>query len=154
MIGISEEEENELDNLEKKEEKYLKLMSNGDTEEADCISRYLYTKRNNTVFKITRKSIICYGEIDFNTDSDDFNIIEQMNWLGHLGIRGIDIPSHYDYKTHTAFSPHSKPLWFDTTNPALVAQYIHGVLNKPKRCCIFREKFIKKFSQWTPIQIL
>ena len=116
MIPISEKEETELD------------------------SGSLITVRNGFGFSIDKTNVICYGEIDFNTNSDDYNVIEGMNWLDHITLLGIGVPSDYDYKTHCCYSPIKVVRHYDTNNPAVVAQYTHARLGKPQRCCIFKEK--------------
>ena len=116
MIPISEKEELALDN------------------------GLLVTTRNGFTFSIDKSTVICYGEIDFHDNSDDYNAIQCMNWLDHLGVLGICVPSNYDYDKHCCYSPNKFCKFYDTTNPAIVAQYIHARLGKPQRCCIFREK--------------
>lgn len=116
MISITEEEEHMLD------------------------EGYLKTTKNGIEFDIPANKVICYGEIDFNNGSDDLHVIENMNWLNHLLALGICVPANYNYKEHCCYTPIAKMKWYDTTNPAIVAQYVHGRLGKPKRCCIFKEK--------------
>lgn len=115
MIPITEEEEKELD------------------------SGLLVTKKGDFTFTIEGNNIICYGEIDFNTNSDDYYVLEDMRWLEHLTGIGICVPADYNYKEHTCYSPIRHTRYFDTTNSAIVAQYKHAVLGKPQRCCIFKE---------------
>ena len=60
----------------------------------------LVTKRDDFMFTIDKSTVICYGEIDFNDGSDDFEVIQGMNWLDHLGSLGVCVPSDYNYKEH------------------------------------------------------
>jgi len=115
MIPISEEEEKKLD------------------------SGFLMTNKGNASFKIHSTDIICYGNIDFHTNSDDFYAIENMKWLDFLIGLGICVPSDYNYDEHCCYSPIKRARYYDTTNPAVISQYKHAVLGKPERCCIFRE---------------
>ena len=116
MIPITEKEEEKLDN------------------------GFLVTHRNGLTFTIEKTNVICYGEIDLNTSSDDFDVIQGMNWLDTVQGLGVIIPANYDYKEHCCYSPYKFYTQYDTSNPALVAQYFHARLGKPKRCCIFKEK--------------
>lgn len=116
MIDISEEDELKLD------------------------KGLLIKEVKDKVFSIPSSDVICYGEIDFRTNSDDYLAISCMNWLDYLGVFGIPVPSDYDYDEHCCNSPLNVYRWYDTTNPAIVSQYIHGCLGKPKRCCIFKER--------------
>lgn len=116
MIPISEKEELALDN------------------------GILHTVRNGFTFTIESKDVICYGEIDFHDNSDDFDVIQGMNWLNWIQGLGICVPSDYSYEEHCCYSPIKSCRYYDTSNPAVVAQYNHAVLGKPKRVCIFKEK--------------
>lgn len=98
----------------------------------------LSLKRGNTIFKIPPENVYCYGNIDLNRNTEDYDVISTFNWLDHLSIRGICVPSNYDYKTHTCKSNLRVPRWYDTTKPEVVTQYCHGLLNKPEKIVIFR----------------
>ena len=94
--------------------------------------------RDNQKFLISSDNIICYGDIDFSNSSEDMDVISGMNWLNHLSLQGIVVPSDYDYENHCCYPPGKYIRYYDTTNPAIVAQYAHGCLGKPERCCIFK----------------
>lgn len=100
----------------------------------------LHTTRNGFTFTIESKDVICYGEIDFHDGSDDFEVIQGMNWLNWVCGLGVCVPSDYDYEEHCCYSPNKSYRFYDSSNPAVVAQYFHGRLGKPKRVCIFKEK--------------
>ena len=117
MIPITEKEEKALD------KGYLRKVIN-----------------DNDVFEIESNQIIAYGEIDFTTNSDDYNSIEMMNWLESLGTKGLCVPSDYDYEEHCCYTPLKKVRYYETFNPAIIAQYKHAVLGKPQRCCIFKKR--------------
>ena len=116
------------------------MISLSEKEEKCLDAGFLKCQKDNQTFTITKDNIICYGPIDFHTDSDDFYVIEDMKWLEHLTARGICVPANYDYDEHCAYSDIKTYKYYDTTNPAIVAQYIHGILGKPSSCCIFKEK--------------
>lgn len=116
MIPISEKEEKALDNGN------------------------LVCERGGFKYSIDSSHVICYGEIDFSDNSEDFQVISAMNWLDHLTQQGIAVPSDYNYKEHCCYSPIKCYRYYDTTNPAIVSQYAHACLGKPQRVCIFREK--------------
>ena len=96
-------------------------------------------KRGNLKFTIQPSNIYCYGEIDFNNDSEDMDVISTFNWLDHLITRGVCVPSNYDYNKHECISINKRPMWYDTTKCELYAKYVHACLGKPKRCLIFRD---------------
>ena len=89
-------------------------------------------------FFVFPNNIICYGEIDFSNDSEDMNTISNMNWLDHLFLRGVTVPSDYNYEEHCCYPPGKYIRYYDTTNPSIVAKYAHACLGKPQRCCIFK----------------
>lgn len=95
-------------------------------------------KRGNLTFFIQPQTVYCYGEINFNTGSDDYKTIGTFNWLDHLVTRGIGVPANYDYKTHTCVSKINQYQFYDTVKPEIIAQYLHGVLGKPQRTVIFK----------------
>ena len=95
-------------------------------------------QRGNQTFSVSTKNIYCYGEIDFKNGSDDLNLIDDFNWLEHLGLHGIDIPSDYDYNEHACYSPNPSYRTYDTTVPSKVVKWKHGLLGKPKRVVIFK----------------
>ena len=97
-------------------------------------------KRDGFTLDIHSNEVICYGEIDFSYGSDDYETLSQMHWLNHLVTRGIDIPSNYDYDKACYIQENGRVLWYDSTNCADVAQYMHVRLGKPKRTVIFKRK--------------
>lgn len=97
-----------------------------------------------TVFDIPAKNICFYGDVDFTDDSEDLEQISEANWLNSIKI-GVKIPSNYDYETHTCKSDLEKYYkYHETFNPALVVQYKHGMLGKPKKVIIF--KYTKSYD--------
>lgn len=118
MTYISEHEENQLDNLSDK---------------------ILVLERGDKTFNIQMHRVYCYGKVDFNND-DDLNIIENFNFLNHLGAVGVHIYADYDYESHTCSSPTNHYKWTETWSPSHLARYAHGCLNKPERIVLFRTK--------------
>ena len=111
-------------------------------EEIEIDNRHtIKIERGNKVFEINpnRGDIYCYGIVDFNTDSSDYNIIDNFNFLKHLNIVGIKIQSRYNYENHTCDSPKEFPLWTETWSPAELAQLAHGYLGKPERIVLFKQ---------------
>lgn len=121
ITPVSEKEEAELDKL------------NSDN--------FVVITRGNQDYTIEIRNIIAYGQIDFHQGSDDFSTLENMTWLNHLISRGVCIPSDYNYDEHCCYSPNESHRYYDSTNPAYVAQYYHARLGKPERCLIFKEKW-------------
>lgn len=126
--------------ISKIESEQIIMIPISEKEELDLDKGLLVTTRNGFGFTINKSNVICYGEIDLHDDSDDFKVIQGMSWLDHLYDLGICVPSDYNYEEHCCYSPTHKYRYYDTTNPAIVAQYIHARLGKPQRCCIFKEK--------------
>ena len=126
--------------ISKAELELIVMIPISEKEEAALDKGLLVTKRDGFIFTIDKSTVICYGEIDFHDGSDDFEVIQGINWLDHLGALGICVPSDYVYEEHCCYSPNKSYRYYDTTNPAVVAQYIHARLGKPQRCCIFKEK--------------
>lgn len=126
--------------ISKIESEFIIMIPISEKEETALDKGFLVTKRDGFMFTIDKSNVICYGEIDFNDSSDDFKVIQGMNWLDHLGSLGLCVPSDYVYEEHCCYSPIKSCRYYDTTNPAVVAQYIHAKLGKPQRCCIFKER--------------
>lgn len=116
MIPITEKEEQELDN------------------------GVLHYVRENIDIVIDSKSKPIYGEIDFHTNSDDYKVLETMDWLDYITLCGIHVPANYNYEEHCCYSPIRRYKTYDTVNPAVVAQYKHAFIGKPQRVCIFKLK--------------
>lgn len=95
-------------------------------------------ERGNLKFHISPSDIQAYGEIDFTDKGDDLDYFVNMNWFKQVIWVGFSIPSNYDYETHTCTNDKNFIRYFDTKRPELVVQYVHGVLNKPKRTLIFK----------------
>lgn len=112
-------------------------------EEVDIDNKKTITiQRGSREFTISPRDIYCYGEIDFNTGSDDYKELAKLKFLNHLCFCGVWIEANYDYKNHCCYSPIKRKQWYDTTRPEIVAQYTHGILGKPKRCIIFNHRYV------------
>ena len=102
-------------------------------------SEDLYITRGNNKFRIMCDDIFCYGDIDFHDGSEDSEQLDTFNWLDDLGSKGINIPSKYDYETHTCI-PFGKFITYtETFRPSTLCRYFHGCLGKPQYTLIFRE---------------
>lgn len=99
----------------------------------------LHAVRGDQEFFILPDNIICYGKIDFSNSSEDLDTISNMNWLDHLVLKGVTVPSDYNYEEHCCYPPGKYIRYYDTTNPATIAKYVHACLGKPERCCIFKQ---------------
>lgn len=99
--------------------------------------------RSKETFNVKCGNVECYGIIDFNNNSDDFNAISNFNWLEFKDFCGVMIPANYDYEKHCAYSDLKFYRRIDTFKPELVAQYAHGVIGKPERCVIFKHYWKK-----------
>lgn len=116
MTYITEKEESEIDN-----------------------GKILVLTRGDRQLTIEPRRVYCYGEVDFNTGSDDMKQIDNFNFLDYLnGFNGLPVYSDYDYNTHTCRSPIKRLRWTETWRPAIIAQYAHGCLGKPPRIVLFK----------------
>ena len=126
--------------IDKRVNESIVIIPITEAEEKSLDSGELRVDKGNQRFTITKSELICYGEIDLSTNSDDYKVIENMKWLDSLGFQGLCIPSDYDYNEHACYSPTGRLRYYETWNPAVAAQYRHGCLGKPKRCCIFKQR--------------
>ena len=95
--------------------------------------------RGDSKFHITPDDVICYGNIDFYEGSEDCNQLDTFNWLDNLGVKGIPIPSRYNYDKHECASPNKFYLSTETFRISTLCRYLHGCLGKPEFTLIFRE---------------
>ena len=96
-------------------------------------------ERGEQNFTVLCDDVLCFGEIDFHEGSDDCKELDTFNWLDNLGVRGIGIPSRYNYDRHECTSPIDKYLITETFRNSTLCRYIHGCLGKPQYTLIFRE---------------
>ena len=95
--------------------------------------------RGNCEFHVTPDDVLCYGPINFHESSEDCKELDTFNLLNHLGIRGVGIPSRYNYDKHECTSPIRSYLYTETFRVSTLCRYLHGCLGKPKYTLIFRE---------------
>lgn len=88
------------------------------------------------IFPLGPTNVKYYGEIDFHQGSEDYSILEESHLFFPMPFQGVCIPANYDYDKHCCYSDGKTVKCFDTVNAALVCQYAHGVLGKPKRVAI------------------
>lgn len=113
MIPISQEDEQKLDKRES-----------------------FTIKRGNRIFPVGPANVKYYGEIDFHQGSEDYTILEESRLFFPMPLQGVCVPANYDYEQHCCYSDDKRAKWFDTVNAAIICQYAHGILNKPKRIAI------------------
>ena len=101
--------------------------------------RAIFVEINGRNVKLTNKSVICYGCVDFGSDSSDMDFIRNLGWCEGDCFRGTALPSRYNYKNHTAVGNLHGVLWFDTCRTDDVLRYKHGCLGKPKRIVVWKE---------------
>ena len=95
--------------------------------------------RGDSKFHITPDDILCYGDIDFHEGSEDCDQLDTFNWLDNLGVKGISIPSRYNYDKHECTSNNKFCIWTETFRNSTLCRYLHGCLGKPQYTLIFRE---------------
>lgn len=96
-------------------------------------------ERGNCVFVISSDNVLCYGEIDFNVNSEDCETLDNFKWLNNLESKGVCIPSRYNYIKHECVSNMKSYLWTETFKISTLCRYFHGCLGKPQFTLIFRE---------------
>ena len=95
--------------------------------------------RGDFRFHIAPDDVVCYGDINFHEGSEDCEQLDTFNWLDNLGIKGVSIPSRYNYDKHECTSPNKFCLWTETFKNSTFCRYLHGCLGKPEFTLIFRE---------------
>lgn len=113
MTYITEKDENDLDNNHK-----------------------VFITRGTQKFKLEQSNVICYGQIDFNTNSDDYYQLEEIIPFNKV----VYIPIDYDLSTHCCISPIKSYRTTECSNISEVCRYNYGVLGKPDRVAIFKTR--------------
>lgn len=99
----------------------------------------IFIEINERNVRLTNKSVICYGCVDFDTDSSDMAFVRNLRWCEGDGFRGTAMPSRYNYKNHTAVGDAHGMFWFDTCKSDDILRYKHGCLGKPERIVVWKE---------------
>lgn len=86
-------------------------------------------------YEIEPKQLICYGDVNLNTGSEDYNTVDKFDVIDEP----IEMPVNYDFTTHTCKSNVKRYKTAETTSAAKVIQYAYGCLGKPKKIVIFKE---------------
>ena len=100
------------------------------------VNAHILLIRGDKQFKITKKQIYCYGEVDFNSE-EDLDQIDKFDFLNYLGSRGLAVPSDYDFETHSCYPETKGVKWTETWTPSIITKYAYACLNKPKRIVLF-----------------
>lgn len=93
----------------------------------------------NRTINVSSDNLICYGDVDFSTNSPDYNQIKKLIKNDIV----VHIPVDYNYNLHCCISPNKMYRTVETTDVSKIVQYFHGKLGKPKKVIIFKE-YIKK----------
>ena len=115
MIGISEEQEEKLNNNEN-----------------------IVIETDRGTFNIYHDFCYAFGELDLSPNSFDIIKLYEGNPFNNLNIR-ISVPAEYNYETHSIFSSTRGGTWYNTSNIKDYLPYLHGCIGKPKRIAIFKE---------------
>lgn len=115
MLGITEEQEKQLDNGES-----------------------LLIETDRGIFNVNPDLCYAYGEFDLSPNSDDIIKMYEAKWFTNLEIRHSVI-SDYDYENHCGTSDRRGGRWYDTSNLKDYLPYLHACIGKPKRIVIFKE---------------
>jgi UDP-glucose 6-dehydrogenase len=118
----------------------MTYITEDEEKQIDDKCSYLLLHRGDSTFKIFDHNIFCYGEIDFNNDSDDMRLLDSMPILEHLKLQGAIIPADYDYDNHTGVAINKAIRYTETFHPDVLCKYVHGCLGKPKRVLIFKTR--------------
>lgn len=99
--------------------------------------------RNDFKFPVKLNDCLFLGkDVDFSTNSEDYNDVDDIMLFNDKDIKGIDVPCHYDYKTHSVIEEITeecykpKVKYINSFNVGKIIQYIHGCLSKPKNVII------------------
>ena len=110
-------------------------ISKADEEKLDKRESFTIDK-GDRVFAVGPSNVKYYGEIDFNSGTEDYAVLEESKLFFPMGFQGASVPANYDYEKHCCYSDIDRAKWFDTVNAAYICQYAHGILGKPKRVAI------------------
>lgn len=91
--------------------------------------------RDDKTFIVTSKNAYCYGKIDFNDDSDDYDNLE---WVLPELDEPIEVPTDYDFEKHVCRSPVRRYRSIKTLDIVRCAQYKYAMLGKPDKVVIFK----------------
>ena len=122
----------------KRKEQVIITYLNEDEEKKLDDNNQITLKRGKTTFHIHMNNIYCYGEVDLRKGSNDCAQIADFDFLDYLGMKGIVIPSDYDYEHHECHSPLKSYRWTETWRPDVLVRFAHGSINKPKRIILFK----------------
>lgn len=86
--------------------------------------------------EISRKSVICYGEIDIDNE-EDVKCIIKFDLLGH-GETDNTVYSNIDFEKGTVSFEPPYPKDYQTQDPILWYRYNHLLIGKPERVLIFK----------------
>ena len=118
ITGITEEQELALDN-----------------------GKHIELRRDGLVYNVNPKKVFCYGNIDFHTNSEDFETLNTFDWLDDSK-DPCYLPTMYNYDKHCGYAKDKIHgwLWTETYDNARVAQWKHACIGKPERSIIFLDK--------------
>ena len=91
-------------------------------------------KSKDFTFEIGKHNLVCYGEVDFHTNSEDYENIRELINFNDI----VHLPANYDYDTHTCKTDVNMYKTYESTDVAAMTQYAHGRLGKPERVAIFK----------------
>lgn len=94
----------------------------------------LGAKFNN--LEVSRKSVICYGEVDID-NPQDANAIKKFDLLGY-GETDNFVYSNFDYEKGCFTTINGCPKGATTSDAILWYRYNHVLIGKPKRVLIFK----------------
>ena len=115
MLGITEEQEKQLDN--------------GET---------LVIETDRGTFNVNPDLCYAYGEFDLSPNSDDIIKMYEAKWFSSFEVRHSVI-SNYNYENHCGTSDIRVGRWYNTSNLKDYLPYLHACIGKPKRVAIFKE---------------
>lgn len=124
-------------NSKRKEQVIITYLNENEEKKLDD-NNQITLKRGKTTFHIHMNNIYCYGEVDLRKGSNDCVQIADFDFLDYLGMKGIVIPSDYDYEHHECHSPLKSYRWTETWRPDVLVRFAHGSINKPKRIILFK----------------
>ena len=92
-------------------------------------------------YTIRPTSVIAYGEIDLNFDSDDVNTLDEFDLMRDANMPCY-LPSLFNYEKSCTYKDNKREdyKYTETYDTITVLRYKHCIIGKPKRIIIFRKQ--------------
>ena len=116
---------------------YMSYLTDEEEQELEE-NKEIHITRDNRTFFIDAKNIFGFGEMNFDEDSVDIDILDSQRWFSPNDSRGRIIPV-FDYKRALIKKENGSLKTFETWCNSEIAKYAYCCLGKPKKAIIFKE---------------